>query len=145
MPFLVRWPGKVEPGVRDALVSQVDFPASLTALAGGAGPAGEAADSHNALPALLGQDKAGRESLVEQGGGHQIALRKGQWKFIPAGDAAGLNAGRAGKGAGVQLYDLATDPGETKNVAGEQRAKADELQGLLEKERGSAEAAPARD
>ena len=34
MPFVVRWPGRVKPGVSDALVSQVDFCASFAALAG---------------------------------------------------------------------------------------------------------------
>ncbi len=34
VPFLVRWPGRVRPGVSDALVNQVDLPASLATLTG---------------------------------------------------------------------------------------------------------------
>ena len=35
VPFVVRWPARVKPGVSDALVSQVDLLASLAALVGG--------------------------------------------------------------------------------------------------------------
>ena len=34
VPFLVRWPGRVRPGIADALVNQVDLLASLAALSG---------------------------------------------------------------------------------------------------------------
>jgi arylsulfatase A-like enzyme len=34
IPFIVRWPGHVQPGVSDALVDQVDLAASLAALTG---------------------------------------------------------------------------------------------------------------
>lgn len=34
VPFLVRWPARVKPGVSDALVCQADFPASFAALTG---------------------------------------------------------------------------------------------------------------
>ena len=38
VPFMVRWPGKVKPGTSKAMVSQVDFLASLAALAGSPAP-----------------------------------------------------------------------------------------------------------
>lgn len=105
-PFLVRWPGHVKPGVSDALVGQMDLLASFAALTGVRVPDDSAPDSFNVLPALLGQSKKGREEIVEHARG--IALRKGPWKLIPP----------AGKGE-VELYNLASDVGETKNVAAE--------------------------
>ncbi len=80
VPFVVRWPARVKPGVSDALVSQVDLLASLAALVGQSVPAGEAPDSRNQLAALLGQDAKGRDHVVEHAGA--LALREGRWKYI---------------------------------------------------------------
>lgn len=111
MPMLVRWPGRIAPGVSDALVCQVDFPASLASLAGREFPKDAGPDGQNVLDALLGKSKKGREELVEQGGGVNIALRQGPWKFIPARNAQ--------KPAGT-LYNLDDDPAETKDLADDQ-------------------------
>jgi arylsulfatase A-like enzyme len=82
VPFIVRWPGRVAPGVSDALVSLVDFPASFAALTGRKIPAGDAPDSVNVLPALLGDARNGRDKLVEHDGFRTLAFRDGLWKFI---------------------------------------------------------------
>jgi arylsulfatase A-like enzyme len=112
VPCLVRWPGKVQPGTSDVLLSQVDFLASLAALTGQQIPAGHAPDSQNHLPALLGAAKEGREFLLEQGNtGAPFGLRFGTWKLTP-------NAGPKA-GPGKALYNLADDLGETRNVAAE--------------------------
>ena len=135
MPFLVAWPGKVKPGVSDALVCQVDFLASFAALLGKDLSAEAGADSVNVLPALLGEAKAGREHVVEQSG--QLAIRKGPWKFIPGGSAK-VGEGKPGAkrgGAAEQLYNLADDPGETRNVAGRQVDIVKELAALLQQVR----------
>jgi arylsulfatase A-like enzyme len=120
MPFIVSWPGRVTPGVTNAMVSQVDFVASFAALAGASLPAGAGPDSENVLPALLGETEKGRESLVQQAG-QMIALRRGRWKYIPAHDRAVGNKtwNRASRPAGMpaELYDLENDPSETTNIA----------------------------
>ena len=72
VPFFLRCPVRVTPGVSDALVSLVDFSASFAALTGQEIPAGDAPDSVNVLPALLGDTKAGRDQLVE----HDFAFRE---------------------------------------------------------------------
>ena len=59
VPFVVRWPGTVKPGVSDALVSQVDLLASLAAFTGQKLPETAAPDSFNLMPALLGKTKQG--------------------------------------------------------------------------------------
>jgi arylsulfatase A-like enzyme len=117
MPFLVRWPARVKPGISDALVCQVDFLASFAALVGQALPDDAGPDSINVLPALLGESKRGRETLVEHSAG--TALREGTWKFVPK-EKKGAKA-KAGDAAedegGGELYNLAEDLGEEKNVA----------------------------
>ena len=111
VPLVVRWPARVKPGVSDALVSQMDFLASLAALTGQAVPKGEAPDSEDHLGALLGEKKAGREYLVEQSNnGAPFGFRHGTWKLIPGG-------GPKAKGPARALYNLADDLGETKNLA----------------------------
>jgi arylsulfatase A-like enzyme len=130
--FLVRWPGKVEPGVSDALVCQVDFPATFAALTSQKLGAGDAPDSVNVLPALLGKSKTGRDHLVEHAGA--LSLRKGNWKLIEPGKGPRVSANtntETGRLPQVQLYDLAADPGETKNLAADHPDRVKELRALL--------------
>ena len=143
-PFVVRWTGHVKPGVSDALVCQVDLLASFAALthqtlAEDAGP-----DSFNVLPALLGESKTGRDVLIEQGG--PPAVRKGLWKLIVAQKAPPRKIALedndrqprdTGAGGGLQLFNLAEDPGETKNLAEQQPDKTKELQEILTKARAA--------
>jgi arylsulfatase A-like enzyme len=120
VPFMVRWPVKVKPGTAKALVSQVDFLASLAALAGSPDPIPANIDSRNHLPALLGEDPVGRETLIEHAGG--LAVRQGKWKFIPPSSGPRKNVptnSELGNAPDPQLYDLDADPGETRNVASE--------------------------
>jgi len=104
--------------------------ASFAALTGqklieAAGP-----DSFNILPALLG-DKTGREYLVEQG--RVLSLRKGTWKLVPTG-AGGGKGKKAGKRAPStpELYNLADDLSETKNVAAQHPDIVKEMSAKLE-------------
>ncbi len=83
VPFLVRWPGRVRPGLSDALVNQVDLLASLASLFGQTLRDGSAPDSFDVLPALLGDSRTGRDHSVHHSG--RLALREGSWKYIPAG------------------------------------------------------------
>ncbi len=118
VPFIVRWPGRVKPGTSKALVSQVDFLTSFATLAGAPARVASAPDSRDLLPALLGNDPVGRESLIEQGGG--LAVRRGKWKYIPAADGPRMNTPtrtELGNDPTPQLYDLDVDPGEAQNVA----------------------------
>jgi arylsulfatase A-like enzyme len=120
VPFVLRWPERIKPGVSDAIISQVDFLASFAVLTDQEAPAAEAPDSQDVLPALLGESKTGRESVVLQGTGG-LALRRGNWKYIPPNPRAGkANANtrtELGNDQQPQLYDLANDLGERTNLA----------------------------
>jgi len=143
VPFVVRWPGRVKPGVSEALVCQVDFPASFAALAGQTFDAKTALDSQNLLPALLGDSRAGRATLVEHSGG--LAMRQGEWKFIPkrpGAKRAQFTDTDTGNNANFQLYNLATDIGETNNLAAAHPEKVKELRTLLETEKAKGFPAP---
>ncbi len=145
VPFLLRWPTRVKPGVSDALVGQVDLLASLASLAKRDLPPTAGPDSFNMLPALLGESKAGRDHLLVQAG--QPSLRKGPWKYIPPtrGPKIAVNTStELGNDPDGQLYDLSQDPGETRNLVKERSELAAELAALREKLIAGPRTAPAR-
>ena len=134
VPFLVRWPGRVRPGVSGALICQIDFLASLAAFTNQKLPAEAAPDSSDLLSALLGESGNGRDHLVEQAG--VLALRQGSWKFIEPGRGPGILANTAtetGQASEAQLYNLADDIGETNNLALQHPQRVKELSDLLQR------------
>jgi len=134
VPFVVRWPGRIKPGVSDALVSQIDLLASLATLVGESDALDRRTDSENLLPAFLGESKRGRDHVVEQGGGG-LAIRMGQWKYIEPAPGPKLITNtntETGNDTKPQLYDLATDPGERNNLATEHPEKIHELKSRLD-------------
>ncbi len=117
VPTIVSWPGRIAPGVSAAIHSQVDFLASFATLAGATVPDGAAKDSTNQLDALLGKSETGREKVVIEGISG-IALRSGDWKFIPPHKGqAKIKDMRSGNSPQPQLYNLKDDPTETINLA----------------------------
>ncbi len=118
VPFLVRWPARVKPGESDALVCQIDLITSLAALIGAKLAKDDAPDSVDVLTALLGTNATGRDQLVEHAS--VLSLRQGHWKLIEPGTGPRVMANtntETGQSAEAQLFNLAEDLGETKNVA----------------------------
>lgn len=143
VPMIARWPGRVAPGVSDALAGLIDLPATVAAAAGVKPAAGAMPDSTDLLPVLTGQAGAkGREELVLMSGTGVLALRKGPWKFIP--NLALANGWKAGKTPpaerlkGPGLFDLGEDPGETRNRAAEHPTIVKQLAARLARIRGEA-------
>ena len=90
-------------------------------------------DSVNLLPALLGESQVGRDVLVEQA--RSIALRKGAWKLIEpsAGPTVDANTkSETGAATQAQLYNLADDLAESKNLAKQHPEKFEELSKMLD-------------
>lgn len=142
VPFITRWPGRIQPGVSDALVCQIDFLASFAAMTGQNLTNDAAPDSFNVLPALLGQSKTGREHLIEQA--NVLALRQGDWKYIEPGQGpkrlAATNT-ESGQDPLGQLFNLKDDPGETKNITTEPDKKR-QIADLLKKIREAGRSRP---
>jgi arylsulfatase A-like enzyme len=135
VPFVLSWPGKVQPKTSAALICQMDLLASFSKFFNQAIP-GDAADSENVLDALLGKSNKGRSVLVEQGGA--LAIIKDEWKYIPPNDGP-VNTGptltniETGNLNAPQLYNLKTDIGEKNNLAEKYPNKTKELAALLER------------
>ncbi len=142
MPMIVSWPQKAGEGVvSDAMVSQVDFLASLAAVGGADIPASYRHDSKNLLSVLLGEKQQGREQFVQQSS-DGLAIRKGNWKYIPADERSDWAYNRHGRGNTPlntepllnkpYLFNLEEDPAESNNLMEKFPEKADSLAERLE-------------
>ncbi|ANQ51556.2 arylsulfatase [Flammeovirga sp. MY04] len=118
VPFITYWKGKIQPSKSNALVCQMDMINSLAALVGSDI---KTSDAENVLPALLGESKVGRESLILEAN-TKTSFRKGDFVLIPAYKGNKLNKQvniELGNSENVQLYNLKEDPAQTKNIAKE--------------------------
>lgn len=139
-PLLARWPGRIKAGSTSGLHTYfADVLPTLCEVAGvGEGVAG--VDGHSILPALTGQGtqaqheylywelpryNARTEAFFEET--PMQAARAGSWKIVrPAPNAA------------VELYDLAADPFEARNLAADRPAERQRMEAIL----GRARTAP---
>lgn len=121
-PLIASWEGNFPKGhVSDQLIAMNDILPTLAALVGESLPEGAARDGHNLLPIFYGDivDFEKRESVVLKGSGDAYALRQGKWKVVGLGDYPFASPG--------ELYNLAEDPGETKNLYTDNPEIADKL------------------
>lgn len=130
VPLIVRWPGVAKAGhVSSVPVTSSDiYPTCLAAAGLPAHPA-QHRDGIDLRPVLAGGDSLERGSLFwhyphyndHPASVPSSVIRQGDWKLIETFDPEG-----------IELYNLADDLSETKNLAGEQTAKVDELRRELE-------------
>ena len=137
MPFLARWPGRIKPGSTSAeTICHTDMLATFAEVAGAKVPA--ETDSISILPALLGQKREGplRQTIIHHYPMSE-AIREGPWKLIPHLGSGGFSKPRRIKpvkgGPRGQLYNLADDPSETKNLWSEKPDVVRRLTALLER------------
>ncbi len=144
VPMVVRWPGRVPAGrVSDGLLSQVDLFATLAAATGAGIPPGSAEDSLDQLPLLEGKRGSARTEIVHNTHADGYALRQGNWVWVDAPsatiskvpewfiEAEGLVEDRPGG-----LYDLATDPGQRRDLQDAHPDRAAAMQRRLDLLRG---------
>jgi len=140
VPFIARWPGKIEPGLTsDERVSLVDMLATSAAIVGAELPDDAGEDSYNVLPALLGVT-TDRGPMVHHSGGGAFSLRKGDWKIV---FGKGENRVEPSDGEGY-LFDLAADPYETTDVWQDHPQVVAELTKLMADYKTEGRSAPAR-
>jgi arylsulfatase A len=112
--FLVKWPGKVQPGSKSDHVSAFwDIKPTLAEITGA--EMQEATDGISFLPALLGKRNQKQHEYLywefhEQGG--KLAVRMDNWKGVKR------NIFKLPQGE-TELYNIINDPGEEKNLAAE--------------------------
>ncbi len=113
VPFIARWPGRIEPGSVSHHVSAFwDMMPTFAELVGV--PAPEGIDGISLLPALVG-DRAQPEHDHLYWEYHGLwngaqAVRTGRWKGVRLG-------GHDDPDAAIELYDLESDAGEERDLA----------------------------
>jgi len=133
VPFIVRWPGVVKAGsVSGQLVYQADLIRTFADVFDVKLPDAAGEDSFSLMPLLKGEDKPIRENAVSASINGVPAVRSGSWKYIPSPGSGGWGTG-GDQSQPVQLYNLAEDLGETKNLAAMRPEKVAEMKVLLEK------------
>jgi len=143
VPFIVRWPGKVQPGQSDALLCQIDLLASFATFTGQKLAHEEGPDSFDVLDALLGRRPIGRDHLIEHAG--VLSLVQGHWKYIEPGRGPKVNRNvniELGNDSKPQLYDLRNDLAEQNNLAEKHPQRVKEMASLLKKIRADGRSRP---
>ena len=123
VPFIAQWKGKLPAGqTYDHPVLNLDV--LPTALAACGAPVDSAAklDGLNLLPYITGENKARPHETLFWRFGEQWAVRHGDYKLV-------VSKGGSGQ---PELYDLAADIGESKDLIKAQPEKAKELQALYD-------------
>lgn len=144
VPLIARWPAHIKPRVSDQMFGLVDLFATLAKIGGGEIKASSSRDSIDQSSVLLGTtEKNLRDSTVLHGISDALALRVGDWKYVPA--TVGAKGSGAGSGANLadprfnesristpQLFNLQTDRAEQHNLIKEYPEKAAEMRQKLE-------------
>ena len=112
VPMIARWPGQIRAGaVSDHVGANWDMWATFAELAGA--PLNEQTDGLSIVPTLLGRSGQRRHDALYweyHSSGSSQAVRMENWKGVRTNVLKN-------PGAAIELYDLARDPGETRDVA----------------------------
>ncbi|MCI0463525.1 MAG: sulfatase [Gemmataceae bacterium] len=116
VPFLVQWKGHLPTGqTYDQPVISLDIMPTALAAAGGKLPEDRVIDGVNLLPYWTRTNLKPPHEVLFWRFGTPMAVRKGNWKLVKDGSQP------------VQLFDLAADLGETRNLASQQPDVVQEL------------------
>lgn len=130
VPLLIRWPGMIQPGrIFEEMVCSIDLLPSFAEIAG-LDINDQQVNGISILPVLTSTQDIDRNTLYwhyphyHRGSGMKpaSAIRRGDYKLIEWHEPTLLEQGQA-----IELYNLAEDIGEEKNLAGEMPEKAREL------------------
>jgi len=131
VPMIARWKGKIQPGgVTDHISAAYDLMPTIAQIAGVECSA--ETDGVDISPTLLGKADAQKKQdfLIWEfhGYGGQQAVRMGDWKAVRTKCYNSPDSP-------LELYNLADDIGETKNVAAEHPELVEQMERILKEER----------
>ncbi len=128
--FIVRWKGHLAEGKTDARpIIQLDVLPTALAAAGVKPQPGWRLDGVNLLPYLTGKNSGQPHQGLYWRLGENMAIRKGDWKLVKTDELPlqAVNPSFYNDLTGAELYNLADDIGETKNLAAAHPDKVKEL------------------
>ena len=136
IPAIVSWPAAVKKGkTSDALVSQIDWLASLASLTNAIIPQHAAPDSYNFLTTWLNTEQKDRPWVIEQAANHTMSVRTKDWKYIEPHDGPKMIPWgpkiETGSSKEAQLYKM-QEVKEVTNYASQIPGKVAELQSILD-------------
>jgi arylsulfatase A-like enzyme len=144
VPFIARWPGKIEAGTSsEEVISLTDMFASVSSLVSHTVADDEGEDSFNVLPAILGEKLKDNNDAVRifHSGGGVFAVRQGDWILIQGTSGSGSSTGTGAGSPGIhpdslqtigQLYNLAHDPYQEINLWKDNPSLRDSLMAIIE-------------
>jgi arylsulfatase A-like enzyme len=141
-PMIFRWPGRIPSAKRyDGLCSSMDLAATFLAAAKLPAPTDHPLDGVDLLPFLTGQQSGEPHDWLawaaDQGRGVDTALRRGSWKIVQR------QTGRGGpEPSAWELYSLAQDISETRNLAAQHPEQVKEMAALFHQWRSQMKPAP---
>ncbi len=125
---MIRWPGKITPGVTNEMISIHDFLPTLANIISADIPSDRPMDGVDQSAFLLGQQpNSNRDHLLTFIGDRLVAVRYRQWRMYPVSFSStdgtattGGYLGRMGETAGLpEIYNIEADPREERNVGAE--------------------------
>ncbi len=138
VPFIVRWPDKVQPGtVNGSVICASDMLATFAELVGDSLKNGQGEDSYSFLASLYDKNAPQvRKSLTLTAGASGAFVEiKDHWKFIEAAVPGRWPETYYPNGPSKldpQLYNLKEDESEQNNLFGEMPDKVKELEDVIE-------------
>lgn len=140
VPFMARWPGKIEAGSENhQVICLTDLLATAADITDATISFREGPDSYSLFPAFLGEnEQVIREATVHHSVNGSFAIRKGPWKLILCPDSGGWSKPKpdspgSGRLPPLQLYNMDQDLGETTNLVEDYPEVVKELSGLMRK------------
>jgi len=133
VPFIVRWPGVIEPGSScDVPALHVDVYPTLLEIAGASAPDNYRLDGTSLVPLLRGASTLDREAIYQHFPGY-LGNGPGKWRTTPVGvvQAGHWKLMEFFEDGHLELYNLRDDIGESTNLAAQMPEKAHELQAKL--------------
>ena len=143
MPLIVRWPGKVEAGsINSFMTGLEDWLPTLLAMTGLEEKTPDNIDGISIAATLSSHRQARRPFLYREfsGYGGQQAVWMGKWKGIRQNMLRKNNADPLK----IELYNLATDIGESKDVAAENPKLVAQMRQLMDQQHTPSELFPIR-
>ncbi len=125
---MIRWPGKINTGVTNEMISIHDFLPTLASIIDADVPNDRPIDGVDQSAFLIGkQQQSNRQHSLTFIGDRLVAVRYRQWRMYPVSfSSTGGNAstggylGRIGETAGIpEIYNIEADPREEHNVGAE--------------------------